>query len=79
MLGPTLPIWERNAPASPARPEPKAKVSMLTRSVRTPMHEAIPRFCMTALNQQAERRFGQQQPRPKYTIMIAKPITNTRL
>ena len=37
-----------HAPAMPARPDPKAKVSMFTRSVLTPTQEAIVRFCITA-------------------------------
>ena len=39
---------ERNAPANPARPLPSPNVSILTRSVLTPMQAAMSRFCMTA-------------------------------
>ena len=35
-------------PATPARPEPKAKVKLSTRLVATPRLAAIGRFCITA-------------------------------
>jgi hypothetical protein len=46
----------------PARPEPKAKVIMLTRSVRTPMQEAMDRFCITARICRPAERAGEQEP-----------------
>jgi hypothetical protein len=75
--GPTLPIWLRNAPASPASPLPRPKVSMFTRSVRTPMHDAIVRFCIEARMRRPRGVLVSTSHMPK-TIRMAKPITKTR-
>ena len=48
--------WAKMQPATPARPEAKAKVSESTWRVEMPRAAAIGRFCTTARTLQAERR-----------------------
>ena len=45
--GPTFPIWLSATPARPATPDPKPKAIRSTRSVGTPIADAIARFWVT--------------------------------
>ena len=50
---------------------------MLTRSVRTPIHEAMSRFCMTArMSKPSGVRVNSNQT--SRTMAVAKPITKRR-